>query len=352
MMNPNPEVSIVIPAYNTAAYISKAIGSALAQTLANIEIILIDDASTDNTLAIARKFTDKRLKIFVNPVNLGVSATRNCAIAQARGTWIAVLDSDDWYASTRLERLVQLAYQQHADLIADDLYLVKDGEQQSWSTLITASGESISAIKQIDPVYFVETDVYGELGLRLGISKPIFRREFLLQHNLRYDPAIKVGEDFWLTLTCLARGGRFFLVPEPYYYYVVRSNSLVYTSKLAYLHQNCSLTLNFIKTEQIVKNSPQLARALAEKYQTLQRYLDYFTFLDLLQHRQYQAITDLFSKPYISLYLCKRIPGIIHRRIQYYLFGNNTVFDIFHRKSSPQGNYFSYSIEKIFGKSG
>ncbi|WP_309737777.1 glycosyltransferase family 2 protein, partial [Chamaesiphon sp. OTE_20_metabat_361] len=250
-MSINPQVSIVIPAYNTAVYIGRAIESALKQTLTNIEIILVDDASTDRTLAIANSFTDRRLKVFTNFENLGVSATRNWAISQAQGEWIAVLDSDDWYAPTRLERLLQIASQQHADLIADDLYLVKDGEDRAWSTLITESGEPIVTIKQIDPVYFVETDVYGELGLRLGISKPIFNRKFLLQHQIRYDPEMKVGEDFWLTLTCLARGGKFLLVPEPYYYYVVRSNSLVYTSKLAYLHQNCASTLNFIKTEQI-----------------------------------------------------------------------------------------------------
>jgi succinoglycan biosynthesis protein ExoO len=350
-MSIKPEVSIVIPAYNTAAYIGRAIESALGQTLTNIEIILVDDASTDRTLAIASSFVDSRLKVFSNPENLGVSATRNWAISQAQGHWIAVLDSDDWYAPTRLERLVHIASQQQADLIADDLYLVKDGEDRAWSTLITESGESIVAIKQIDPVYFVETDVYGELGLRLGISKPLFRREFLLQHQIRYDSGIKVGEDFWLTLTCLARGGKFLLVPEPYYYYVVRSNSLVYNnSKLVYLNQNCASTLNFIKTEQIVKSSPQLERALMEKYQTLHRYLDYFTFLDLLQHRKWQAVTDLLSKPYISIYIAKRIPGIIHRRIQYYLFGNKTVYDIFHRKSVPQQHNFYYSLKKALSK--
>ncbi|WP_310417709.1 glycosyltransferase family 2 protein [Chamaesiphon sp. OTE_8_metabat_110] len=123
-MSINPQVSIVIPAYNTAVYIGRAIESALKQTLTNIEIILVDDASTDRTLAIANSFTDRRLKVFTNFENLGVSATRNWAISQAQGEWIAVLDSDDWYAPTRLERLLQIASQQHADLIADDLYLV------------------------------------------------------------------------------------------------------------------------------------------------------------------------------------------------------------------------------------
>ena len=79
------KVSIVIPAYNTAAYIGRAIESALGQTLTNIEIILVDDASTDRTLAVAKSFADSRLKVFTNPENLGVSATRNDRAGMVKG---------------------------------------------------------------------------------------------------------------------------------------------------------------------------------------------------------------------------------------------------------------------------
>lgn len=135
-----PEVSVIIPAYNTAAYVAQAIESALDQTFKNIEVIIIDDASTDATVKVAKRFSDERLKIFVNHQNLGAGGARNRALRTAKGKWIAVLDSDDWYAPERLEKLLQLAYTEEADLIADDLYLIRDGEKAPWSTLIAERG--------------------------------------------------------------------------------------------------------------------------------------------------------------------------------------------------------------------
>jgi succinoglycan biosynthesis protein ExoO len=105
----DPEVSIIVPAYNTEAYIAKAIDSALTQTLTNIEVIVVDDASGDQTVEVIQQFTDPRLQLLQNPQNLGVSASRNRAIQKARGQWIAVLDSDDWYVPNRLETLLNIA---------------------------------------------------------------------------------------------------------------------------------------------------------------------------------------------------------------------------------------------------
>ncbi len=260
----NPEVSVIIPAYNTSAYISQAIESALGQTLKNIEVIVVDDASTDNTLEVIRSFADERLKIFVNHQNQGAGGTRNRALKEAKGEWIAVLDSDDWYAPERLEKLLQVASTENADIVADDLFLIRDGDSSPWSTLINESRELIDKIKQIDPVYFVETDVYGQKGLHLGISKPLFRRDFLIQQNIEYDAKIKVTQDFWLVLKCLIKKARFFLVPEPYYYYRSRLGSLVYSSQINRLEQDCQATEVFMQSYSLVPGESQLANALSK----------------------------------------------------------------------------------------
>jgi succinoglycan biosynthesis protein ExoO len=351
-MNIAPEVSVIIPAYNTSAYISRAIESALTQTLKNIEIIIVDDASTDNTLAIAKSFTDPRLQVFTNSQNLGASTSRNVAINQASGRWIAVLDSDDWYAPERLERLVRLADCQGADIIADDLYLIKDDEECAWTTLIEQSGESISSIKHIDPVYFVDSDIYDRIGLHLGITKPLFKRQFLIDENIQYNPGLKVSEDFWLTLTCLVRGANFYLVPEPHYYYLARANSLVYSNKLLNLHQNCRAILDFLERERVTETSPQLAKSLAYKYKILKRHQDYFGFLDLLGRKQiWKAIVEIMTKSHIFIDICRKLPGIIDRRIQYYIFGNKTAFDIFSRQSQkPDRPSWSYAVKRVASK--
>lgn len=93
---PEPVVSVIIPCHNSAATVERALGSALAQTLSEMEIILVDDASTDNTVAIVRsRFSDPRLRLIALSRNVGPASARNRGIDAARGTYVAFLDSDD-----------------------------------------------------------------------------------------------------------------------------------------------------------------------------------------------------------------------------------------------------------------
>ncbi|MBN3873750.1 glycosyltransferase family 2 protein [Nostoc sp. JL33] len=324
----NPKVSVIIPSYNTEAYIAKAIESALDQTLTDIEVIVVDDGSSDKTVEVAKTFTDQRLQVILNQQNLGVSAARNRALRAAQGEWIAILDSDDWYAPERLEKLVLLAEETNADMIADDLYLIKDGATSPWSTLIQESGEHIDKIFQIDIIYFVETDVYGQIGLHLGLSKPIFKREFLVKHGIEYDETIRITEDFWLDMKCLINGARFFLVPEPYYFYRSRPNSIVRQSILSRLNQCCIATNSFMQQE-VVKKNPALMRALSYNLAVFKRNLAYFQVVVPMKERKWlTALTEISKNPYFVSDFISRFSNIIERRIQYYVKGNKSVFDM------------------------
>ena len=100
-------VSIIIPAYNTGEYIYRAIESSMRQTYMNIEIIIIDDGSTDNTLEVAKSYEakDERIKVF-HQGNAGVSAAKNYGIREAKGEYIIFLDSDDWFEDNAVEVLL------------------------------------------------------------------------------------------------------------------------------------------------------------------------------------------------------------------------------------------------------
>ncbi|MEH1970720.1 MULTISPECIES: glycosyltransferase family 2 protein [unclassified Nostoc] len=325
----NPKVSVIIPAYNTEVYIAKAIESALEQTLTDIEVIIVDDGSSDKTVEVAKSFTDQRLKVIVNQQNLGAAAARNRALRIAQGEWIAVLDSDDWYAPERLEKLVLLGNEMDADMIADDVYLIKDGETSPWSTLIKESGELIEKILQIDIVYFVETDVYGEPGLHLGLSKPLFKREFLVKHGIEYDEAIRMGQDFWLDMKCLIKGSRFFIEPKPYYFYRSRPDSLVYQSPLPRLNQYCKAT-NYFMEQEVVKKNPALMRALSYNLAVCKKNLAYFQVVVPLKQRKWlTALTEIRKNPGFFYDFISRFNAIIQRRIQYYVMGNKSSFDIY-----------------------
>lgn len=324
------KVSVIMAAYNTEKYITKAIESFLAQTLNNIELIIVDDASTDRTVAIAKSFCNPNIKVFINEKNLGASGSRNCALKQAQGEWVAVLDSDDWYAPDRLESLLKVAYSEKADMVADDLYIIQDGEDSPWSTSIQESGETINDLKIIDSVYFVKTDIYGKRGLRLGLSKPIFNREFLIKHQIEYDLNLTVGEDFWLDMKCLMLGAKFVLVPKPYYYYRCREGSLVYSNQQKSLDQCCKKIVQFIKEEDLINKNPRLAEALTHNLAVFKINLDYYKVVDKIKIKLwFNAAKDMINNPYIFWYLINKIPGIINRRIQYYLLGNKSAFKIY-----------------------
>jgi glycosyltransferase involved in cell wall biosynthesis len=109
----NDMVSIIMPSYNTAEYIGQAIESVLKQTYYNWELIIVDDYSNDRTNDIILQYNDKRILYFKNEKNLGAAISRNRALKQARGQWIAFLDSDDLWDSDKLEKQIEFMQSNH-----------------------------------------------------------------------------------------------------------------------------------------------------------------------------------------------------------------------------------------------
>ena len=100
-------VSIIMPSYNTAQYIADSIRSVQAQTYENWELLIVDDCSTDDTDGVVTSFlSDPRIRYLKNEVNSGAAISRNYALREARGRWIAFLDSDDLWAPEKLERQI------------------------------------------------------------------------------------------------------------------------------------------------------------------------------------------------------------------------------------------------------
>lgn len=99
-------VTIVTPSYNTERFVGETIKSVINQTYQNWEMIIIDDCSTDNSIETIRSFNDERIKLFVNETNIGAALSRNFAIREAKGKWIAFLDSDDLWHPNKLEKQV------------------------------------------------------------------------------------------------------------------------------------------------------------------------------------------------------------------------------------------------------
>lgn len=107
MSTTNELVSIIMPSYNTACFIRESIQSVLDQTYQNWELIIVDDCSTDNTDEVVASIKDDRIKYFKNEKNSGAAVSRNRALSEAKGRWIAFLDSDDLWVPEKLEKQIQ-----------------------------------------------------------------------------------------------------------------------------------------------------------------------------------------------------------------------------------------------------
>lgn len=304
-----PKVSIIIPAYNTSRYIKRAIESALAQVEQNIEVIVVDDASTDNTVEVVNSFSDPRIKLLVNESNQGPSYSRNRALKEAKGEWVALLDSDDWYAPKRLERLLQVAENENADLIADDLYLIPEGEDSPWSiTVFEKNGINLDKPKEIDLVYFVER--------YLSITKPLLRLNFLVEHNLEFNESLKYEEDLVLFLLCLLNGARFIILPEPYYFYQMRIRSLM-KEYVDFYEQACKTNLHLLQQEFTQKN-PQLKRTLSKRLRTMKQIRAFYRVRQALKEGSFlTALIKAVLNPNFLPVLWEKLPGILRYHLLY-----------------------------------
>lgn len=126
-------ISVIMAAYNAEKTIKKAIESVLTQTYHNFELLVINDCSTDDTAKVIQGINDKRIRIIHNEQNSGVSYTRKHGLEEARGEWIAILDSDDIWAPNKLEKQMKLQREKNAELIfTGSAFIDSDGNSIDW----------------------------------------------------------------------------------------------------------------------------------------------------------------------------------------------------------------------------
>jgi succinoglycan biosynthesis protein ExoO len=217
------DVSIIITAYNVERYIARAIQSALDQAGPSIEVILVDDCSTDGTWSIVSTISDPRLKAFRLPGNGGPSVARNAGIAQASGSWIAVLDGDDIFEQGRLARCLERARAEKADIVVDNLTVVRETGGAMFPMFPPSQ---FSRTATLDLAGFITGNQSFMGGYALGYLKPVFSAEFLRQHKLSYDPDIRIGEDYLIMAEALADGAVCAVEPTAGYLYTVRAGSI------------------------------------------------------------------------------------------------------------------------------
>lgn len=196
-MKPTQLVSVVLPTRNRARTLARAVRSVLAQSHEHLELLVVDDASEDDTQRVLDGIHDPRKRVLHNPERLGVSGARNRGIAEARGEWVAFQDSDDEW---RIERLAR-----QLTAIADDVVLVLCGD-----VVINDPGMSFLGMRSPEDII----DVTDQVVIRIpGAPCWLARRETILGVG-GFDTALNCFEDWELALRMSMRG-RVMMVNEP-----------------------------------------------------------------------------------------------------------------------------------------
>jgi glycosyltransferase involved in cell wall biosynthesis len=183
----NPVVSVIIPVFNRAATIRRAIESVLSQTLVEMEIIVVDDGSTDATCELIRNIPDKRIKLIPQKTNLGVSSARNTGMREASGQYIAWLDSDDEWFPNKLREQVSII-ERHPDHIHKACYTAFEMEVQG---SIQVNSPDLPNRKQL----------WLGCGLAAG-STLLFKRELLSDIGYLDEDFICYEDWDWLLRYC------------------------------------------------------------------------------------------------------------------------------------------------------
>ena len=260
-MNTAIKVSIIVPVYNCEAYLPACIASLRAQTLEDIEMIFVCDASPDHSLDILREAEqeDARIRVIAFPQNRGVSAARNAGLDAARGEYIGFCDSDDWAEPQMYGRLYEMAKAHAADISFCRVFKdLPDRQQNVPLGFDTGARFDAQAIRDtLIPEMLAKPVDSDELPLSGYTPRNLFRREAV--GGIRFRPDIRYAEDLLFIVACMLRADAAVAVDEAYYHYRFHAGSV---TKRYSAHVPASHDLSNDALEALLADYPECMRRM------------------------------------------------------------------------------------------
>ena len=242
-----PDISIIVPVFNTSRYIKDCLDSLLSQSHINLEIICIDDGSYDNSFTILKEYAEKdaRIRIYSFEENVGVATCRNFGLSKANGEYISFVDSDDWIAANFCEKLFEQAKTGKHDLIKGGVYYLYDDGTHTLSEY----NENIKSD--------LKSDHFIDIAHQQEFTSFLYRKSFLQKIHAEF-PKINNGENAVFLFSILAHKPKAALVEDVFYYYRQRQDlahlsysALNIYSYFKHFEMQCALlnTLNMPQSE-------------------------------------------------------------------------------------------------------
>ena len=207
----NIKVSIIIPVYNSEKYLRQCLDSVVNQTLKEIEIIIINDGSTDNSLKIIQEYANKyqNLKL-IDKENEGCYKARNIGLENATGEYVAFLDSDDYIEHNIYEKLYLKAKQTDADIVSSDYYILENNKLKT-----VDFSSSIKLLEQSNNKLIGAENVL----LDAIIWSRIFKRQMLVEKNIKFHSDICMADDAFFHIVTMLNANKIVYIPDILYTY-------------------------------------------------------------------------------------------------------------------------------------
>lgn len=277
----NPLLSVIIPVYNTKKYLYECLTSVINQTYSNLDIIIVDDGSTDGSQDICDAFLEKDNRIrVIHKKNEGLVSARKTGIVAAKGEYISYVDSDDWIDKNRYFEMYKKGMRIDADMISGNIV----NEYNNGSNLIIKDvcGEGCFIGNKLDYIVdnIVDLEKFYIPKQHLSLCKYVFKKNILFEIQMSIDNSITVGEDDVTTIQCLTKIESLVSIDGANYHYRKHSESM--------MHRH---DINEKKRLKLIYETISKHCSLYKNYERLMRQLDLMMYMELLTS-DYEALME------------------------------------------------------------
>ncbi|MCI8946968.1 MAG: glycosyltransferase [Lachnospiraceae bacterium] len=222
----NPLVSVIVPIYNTEEYLSHCIESILNQTYNNIEVILVDDGSTDKSLEICKNYAlkDRRIKV-IKLRHQGLVVARKNGVENSKGEYCIFVDSDDWIAEELLEEVVPLTDNEHVDIVNYNMRSITESGYYDWNYTVSNGLYENKKLEQIYTKMMYDFEC-GCPGIIQSLCTKLIRKKILQECLQAMDRRITMGEDAAVVYNAILESDKIVVIDKFLYFYRSRSGSM------------------------------------------------------------------------------------------------------------------------------
>lgn len=266
-------ISVIVPVYNAEKHLARCVDSILNQSYKELEVILVDDGSVDNSskLCDAYMAKDKRVKV-IHKENGGVSSARNTGINVSKGQFVTFVDSDDWIEKNMYESLIQKIKEENVDMVKCCYYKEENG-------IATKLGCAYSTSKKIDLTTKKKDFLYLYLNGTIHAGNCcLLVRKNVIDKTDKYNTNIAMGEDLFFEIDLICNANSIFTLNEAYYHYCINDDSASMNSK--YIKRNIEhLTLLYFEIIKFLNGrNIQLTQTIIEEWSYYSFFKMYILF--------------------------------------------------------------------------